>query len=78
MKNPLTQAGIERATSRFVAQHLIHCAAAVPSLSMVNTFIIQDNLCEIWYRFSEYNIGKHEISKKLKAQYSHGIEFGFQ
>jgi len=30
MKNPLTPAGIEPATIRFVAQHLNHCAAAVP------------------------------------------------
>ena len=30
MKNPLTQAGIEPATFRFVAQHLNHCATAVP------------------------------------------------
>ena len=29
MKNPLTPAGIEPATSRFVAQHLKHCATAV-------------------------------------------------
>jgi len=29
MKNPLTQAGIERATFRFVAQHLNHCVTAV-------------------------------------------------
>ena len=28
MKNPLTPAGIERATFRFVAQHLNHCATA--------------------------------------------------
>ena len=33
MKNPLTLAGIEPATFRFVAQHLNHCAAAVPVLS---------------------------------------------
>jgi len=26
MKNPLTRAGIEPATFRFVAQHLNHCA----------------------------------------------------
>ena len=31
MKNPLTQAGIEPATFRFVAQHLNHCATAVPN-----------------------------------------------
>jgi len=29
MKNPLTPAGIERATFRFVAQQLNHCATAV-------------------------------------------------
>ena len=31
MKNPLTPAGIELATFRFVAQHLNHCATAVPT-----------------------------------------------
>jgi len=30
MKNPLTPAGIEPATFRFVAQSLNHCATAVP------------------------------------------------
>ena len=30
MKNPLTLAGIEPATFRFLAQHLNHCATAVP------------------------------------------------
>jgi len=30
MKNPLTPAGIEPATFRFVAQHLSHCATVVP------------------------------------------------
>jgi len=30
MKNPLTPAGIEPATFRFVAQHLNHCATLVP------------------------------------------------
>jgi len=30
MKNLLTPAGIEPATFRFVAQHLNHCATAVP------------------------------------------------
>jgi len=32
MKNLLTQAGIEPATYRFVAQHLNHCATAAPPL----------------------------------------------
>ena len=31
-KNPLTLAGIEPATFRFVAQHLNHCATAVPTV----------------------------------------------
>ena len=30
MKDPLTPAGIEPATFRFVAQHLNYCATAVP------------------------------------------------
>jgi len=30
MKNPLTLAGIEPVTLRFIAQHLNHCATAVP------------------------------------------------
>ena len=30
MKNPLTPAGIEPATCGFIAQHLKHCATAVP------------------------------------------------
>jgi len=32
MKNPLTPDGIELATYRFVAQHLNHCATAVPKM----------------------------------------------
>ena len=34
MKNPLTPSGIEPATFRFVAQHLNHCATAIPSLTL--------------------------------------------
>jgi len=30
MKNPLTPAGIEPASFRFVAQNLNHCATAIP------------------------------------------------
>jgi len=39
MKNPLTPAGIEPATFRFVAQHLNHCATAVPKLVHLVGFI---------------------------------------
>ena len=35
MKNPMTLAGIEPATFRFVVQHLNHCATAVPVNSVV-------------------------------------------
>ena len=31
MKNPLTPPGIEPATFQFVAQHLNHCATAIPA-----------------------------------------------
>jgi len=37
MKNPLTPAGIEPATFRFVAQHLNHCATAVPQIRFGDT-----------------------------------------
>ena len=35
MKNPLTPAGIEPATFRFVTQHLNHCATAVPTVKPI-------------------------------------------
>jgi len=37
MKNPLTQAGIEPATFRIVAQHLNHWATAVPHLIIIGS-----------------------------------------
>ena len=39
MKNPLTLAGTEPATFRFVAQHLNHCATAVMLLTGINYYI---------------------------------------
>ena len=36
MKNPLTLAGIEPATFRFVAQHLKHCATMIPVVHIKN------------------------------------------
>ena len=38
MKIPLTPASIETATFRFVAQHLNHCATAVPSEVLYSEF----------------------------------------
>jgi len=43
MKNPLTPAGIQPATFRFVAQHLNHCATAVQILNY-NLLIIVSNI----------------------------------
>jgi len=39
MKNPMTPAGIEPATFRFPAQHLNHCATAVPGRDMYNLLL---------------------------------------
>jgi len=51
MKNPLTLAGMEPATFRFVAQHLNHCATAValkgkvgPFKRKKNSLTIRDNM----------------------------------
>ena len=44
MKNPVTLAGIEPATFRFVAQHLNHCATAVPQLLECITIIVQKQI----------------------------------
>jgi len=40
MKNPLTPAGIEPATFRFVAQHLNHCATAVPNRNEYQEYVL--------------------------------------
>jgi hypothetical protein len=38
MKNPLTPAGIETATFRFVTQHANHCAIAVPTILKIRKY----------------------------------------
>ena len=57
MKNPLRPAGIEPATFRFVAQHLNHCATAVPRRLMDwqkfhNVLDKRSSALSIWYRFA--------------------------
>ena len=50
MKNRLTPAGIELATFRFVAQHVNHCATAVPNIKIYGIKILPFVLCgcETW------------------------------
>ena len=44
MKNPPTPAGIEPATFRFIAQHLNHCATAVPPYWFVVGFYLPTDM----------------------------------
>jgi len=44
MKNPLTPAGIEPATFRFVAQHFNHCATVVPHMLININYKIGESL----------------------------------
>jgi len=55
MKNPLTPAGIETATFRFVAQHVKHCVTAV---SQVCSRLYCLDLCKytLWH---SHNAGNH-------------------
>ena len=46
MKNPVTPAGIEPATFRFVAQHPNHCATAVPRTKVLNRNFTLEGLYE--------------------------------
>ena len=56
MKNPLTPAGIEPATFRLVAQHLNHCATAVPHYKRV-AYTFSQIMCEKMLR---KDVGLHE------------------
>jgi len=57
MKNPPTPAGIEPATFRFVAQHLNHCATAVPrpATKCINKckycVLLQIKRVSLWYEY---------------------------
>jgi len=51
MKSPLTLSGIEPATFRFVAQHLNHCATAVPK-NYIEDIILMSRLSD--ERFTNY------------------------
>jgi len=53
MKNPLTPAGIEPATFRFVAQHLNHSATAVPQAKQIYQYVNTED------QRRQYGITKH-------------------
>ena len=57
MKNPLTLAGIKPATFRFVAQHLNHCATAVPCLKGSCRWVLQYSI--LFLKYSE--MSNHSI-----------------
>jgi len=49
MKDPLTPAGIEPAAFRFVAQHLSHCATAVPFIYIyIYIYIFETCVSEVY------------------------------
>ena len=44
----MTPAGIERATFKFVAQHLNHCATAVPCIGVYFCYLVKTKcVCDI-------------------------------
>jgi len=51
MKNPVTPAGIEPATFRFVAQHLNHCV--LPLVGLCHTIVLQ---CKVQKKIRFYEI----------------------
>jgi hypothetical protein len=71
MKNPMTPAGIELGTLRFVAQDLNHCATAVPGKSLTGS--LKDKLlCS-----SDTDRGRPNCSEKSLSQshfFHHGAE----
>ena len=73
MKNPVTLAGIEPATFRFVAQHLNHCATAIPCVLTVRNTGLSKKMDGIWNRYSLkstgriYTFGILKCSEKFKV-----------
>ena len=61
MKNPVTPAGIEPATSRFAAQHLSHCTTAVPQINQTSKQNVQ------LHAMALKNIGKQSESSTLRC-----------
>ena len=70
MKSPLTLAGIEPATFRFVTEHLNHCATAVPLIKHILdiNFNIQIFECFILFYILIYELSAdlHNMQRKFK------------
>jgi len=70
----MTPAGIEQATFRFVAQHLNHCATAVPVLQETSQIrVSRQARTNVGGRsFSQYSKEAIDVSDALRA-YFNGI-----
>jgi len=71
-ENPLTPAGIEPATFQFVAQHLSHCATAVPKTNHNNSdnnWITLGIKTSCRHKRELYLISRNSNDKKLKRHY---------
>ena len=71
MTNPLTPAGIEPATFRFVAQHLRHCATAVSHCVLQPTQIYRQIFIRIYslyahsYKQKELKVRTNSVNTKF-------------
>jgi len=64
MKTPLTPAGIEPATFRFIARHLNHCTTAVPSLWGRNWIFIL-----FWYTAMAQAVSRRSLTAKSRVRF---------
>jgi len=76
MKNLLTLAGIEPATFRFVAQHLNHCATAVPKLQFPILFNIPVTI-DAKLGYLEQRTDKAAVWKADKTRYESKLQQEF-
>ena len=59
----MTPAGIEPATFRFVAQHFIHCATAVP----INLRVVYIKfVCTVQFGFGSDSSSKHHLKTDVR------------
>jgi hypothetical protein len=73
MKYPLTPTGIERATFRIVAQHLNHCATAVPHFCTVSDNSFDTTVsCVLWKLLSGFvevlSVKRHFIFTVISSE----------